>query len=621
MERSSATLSKSLLESLCHHVGLPDRLPNGKENNLEEIENKLADLALQACFDLSDSTEGDRAQSIWEKIATSIHTARLLNEGGKLESRSLLRAFRELDHDQALILHVVEQNAGLIIRHIQSESETLVLFESFEVSALSENVLAATGGLQREFPGCSVAIPSTIFSDASFQSELALFLSKASHESIKRFAAKTRKAGSLAYESRDTVHPALITEMLMSLLQANGRLLPTPVTQKIVHDDVCWDNREQPWRRSPFWLVLRVGIQRQLCELSDWEEGRVCYKFMMCEVIANLIDKAVQILEPDLLSALQHKLGRRLTKLEVDKKSADVRVREVYAQLFARRGDAYESIINNVTLQIEGVWSNFKTRTKRSIPSLEQYRNSAHGSKDVKLPLLNCYPYITQILEEAKTRKAINYQHSSFVFNASSTVAQKAREFAQRCFKLAEMEAKIKKECEPQHMGRDSTDEQKCNARARAFREYVKHVRDFYDGNSEQKGVMLLLVMEMWILLDKAAINLYSLLKKHHCAEFCDMTIFAEPVSGCFAEQYYDQHSPGEMQVLHEKILVAAKRAEDIKKQEWQSKSDEYEKYVKEMEVTPCAYDSDKSLDEDEHQSQASQKQILLTLYLKIIRH
>jgi hypothetical protein len=119
MERSSATLSKALLQSLCHHVALPDRLPNGKEGNLEEIENKLTDLALQACFDLSISTEDDRLGSIWEKVAISIHTARLVNEGGKLESRSLLQAFRELDRDQALILHVVEQNAGLIIRHIQ----------------------------------------------------------------------------------------------------------------------------------------------------------------------------------------------------------------------------------------------------------------------------------------------------------------------------------------------------------------------------------------------------------------------------------------------------------------------------------------------------------------------
>lgn len=84
-----------------------------------------------------------------------------------------------------------------------------VLFESFEASPMSENVLAAKGALQWDFPGNAVAIPLSDIDNPRFQEELALFLEKASTESIKQFAAHIVKAGSLTYESRDTVDPTV----------------------------------------------------------------------------------------------------------------------------------------------------------------------------------------------------------------------------------------------------------------------------------------------------------------------------------------------------------------------------------------------------------------------------
>ena len=104
---------------------------------------------------------------------------------------------------------------------LRSQGE-IVVFEAFEASPLSEKVLAAENALQWDFPGCAVAIPYSVFDNPSFQDPLASFLEQASTESIKRFAAHTNKAGSFAFESRDTVDPSLITQMLMTLLEANG---------------------------------------------------------------------------------------------------------------------------------------------------------------------------------------------------------------------------------------------------------------------------------------------------------------------------------------------------------------------------------------------------------------
>lgn len=60
------------------------------------------------------------------------------------------------------------------------------------------------------------------FQRESFQESLASFLQQASTESIKQFAAQTRKAGVTVAKIRDTVDPALITQMLMILLEALG---------------------------------------------------------------------------------------------------------------------------------------------------------------------------------------------------------------------------------------------------------------------------------------------------------------------------------------------------------------------------------------------------------------
>jgi hypothetical protein len=70
------------------------------------------------------------------------------------------------------------------------------LFEAFEASPVSENVLESNNALQWGFPRYVIAVPLVDFSKSSFQTELAAFLEQASAGSIERFAAHTVKAGS-----------------------------------------------------------------------------------------------------------------------------------------------------------------------------------------------------------------------------------------------------------------------------------------------------------------------------------------------------------------------------------------------------------------------------------------
>ncbi|MAD87212.1 MAG: hypothetical protein CL912_29995 [Deltaproteobacteria bacterium] len=57
-------------------------------------------------------------------------------------------------------------------------------------------------------------------------------------ESLKRFEARSAKANMSVIEARDTTDPALVTQMLMPLLEAVGSPVNVPRLRKRVRDDV-----------------------------------------------------------------------------------------------------------------------------------------------------------------------------------------------------------------------------------------------------------------------------------------------------------------------------------------------------------------------------------------------
>lgn len=232
------------------------------------------------------------------------------------------------------------------------------MFEAFEASPLSEDVLASQATLQWDFPGCAVAISISTFEIPAFQEELAVFLEKASCESIKRFAGHTTKAGSFAYESRESVDPALVTQMLMTLLEVNGSRISPQLLRKRVRDDVSWDSAEIPWRRSPFWLSLRVAVQRHLYAILGSGIGRMRYKFLICSVLAQLLNDSLGHLGTELLVHVRAKLCRRLTKLEVARERSPDRA--AYDHIFAMLQPFFETSIATASNHSDGDWARFR---------------------------------------------------------------------------------------------------------------------------------------------------------------------------------------------------------------------------------------------------------------------
>ncbi|KAK7967332.1 uncharacterized protein PG986_001609 [Apiospora aurea] len=234
--------------------------------------NDILRRLLEACHCLRNIT-GPELEGTWDAVAKSLQICRQLNQG-RLDKDELAQAFKRLDNEHILILYVVQQNAALVIRRHFSAGEDRIIFESFEVSSPPSQVLTAEDSLQWDFPGQS----------------LSLFLEQASLESLQSLTAKVEKAGVSVIEPRSTVDPALLSQMLMSLLEAVGVSYDAPRLQKRVRDDVNLDNAELPWRRLPFWLLLRVSIPRFLkIRLGD-DEGQACYKVLIAMLLAHLLD-------------------------------------------------------------------------------------------------------------------------------------------------------------------------------------------------------------------------------------------------------------------------------------------------------------------------------------------
>ncbi len=128
---------------------------------------------------------------------------------------------------------------------------------------------------------------------------------------------KTVKAKSEVLEERDTIHPGFLTENFMNILEALGDAPPVMTFRKHIRDDVIWHKSRIPWKRSLFWLVLRVALQSALnLSFPDNDVMHIQYKNFMLFFISKITDFATaQITAPDILAIMKAKVGHRSRKM------------------------------------------------------------------------------------------------------------------------------------------------------------------------------------------------------------------------------------------------------------------------------------------------------------------
>lgn len=110
-----ASAPGEVLRLLFNHIALPPRLPGGKDKRPDLVEHALIRLLLHTTSKLSRLPHNGFPDE-WESLHRSLETTGRVNFGGRLTKTSLLTALKGLQGRDFIALHIVEQNAALIIR-------------------------------------------------------------------------------------------------------------------------------------------------------------------------------------------------------------------------------------------------------------------------------------------------------------------------------------------------------------------------------------------------------------------------------------------------------------------------------------------------------------------------
>jgi hypothetical protein len=105
---------KMLLWQLYHHAALPRNVPGREDSNLYEIESELAKRLTSAVKSLVPHAPLEDLSCI-DTIRLALSTCAALNVDGKVDKSMLTKELLQLHGQQALILHVTEQNVALLV--------------------------------------------------------------------------------------------------------------------------------------------------------------------------------------------------------------------------------------------------------------------------------------------------------------------------------------------------------------------------------------------------------------------------------------------------------------------------------------------------------------------------
>lgn len=338
---------------------------------------------------------------------------------------------------------------------------------------------------------------------------LSQLLAQASYESFDQFAARAFKGGQSIAESRDSTDPALVIDMLMSLLEGLGSGVQVQSIRKKVRDDVVLGSSEIPWRRSPYWLVLRVSLRRMLRDMLDHKcagKGRVYYKFIICAMLAELLNDCVEHLHPEMTLQLRSKLCRRMAKLKADSAAFSPSLRPLYNQLFASTSTKIESIVNHVTERVSLQWDDFKARVTRRIPILPCRAPEA----DLCMRLDNSGAFLKAQLSQkfSPTSRAIS---ADLPMVQEGTILEIGR-LADRYISLHDIEDAVAMKMTTG----SQKPQQLCISLSMGIVDLITIVGDTFNNDSILMSRHLLRLFELWTKMDEAATSMCPLLKEYH---------------------------------------------------------------------------------------------------------
>jgi hypothetical protein len=384
-----------------------------------------------------------------------------------------------------------------------SKIDDSINVEVFELSPLNEAAITTKGRLERVFPGAAIGLSVDLFQKREFQAMLRTTLVKMSRQRAAHTIPKARKAGQMHDETRDTTHPKMVTELLMSILRTVGTPAEVSRLWKNTREEVMWLDSLLPWRRSPLWLLLRVATQIVFSRdpLASTSSGDT-YKRFMLFLMSHVLQLSHQYtLSCDLLYAMNAKIARRLLKLHLSAEGPEF--------------DFIRSVTQSTNNIIQGRWScimekaeprcdlsrlerlDFDQDVENSLPELDEYiealaKRESNPNPAVSQPKCALAAYQTGVLPKVPTSSTEEY----LMYNL-------------RAFEdwvASDLEVWLKK-----HKNEADT----CRKLGDLMQTYHSVARPAYTTNPEAISTMLLTIFEIWIACDESATHICNFLNEY----------------------------------------------------------------------------------------------------------
>jgi len=612
-------------ETLAHtidHIFLPPKLPQDGDINKSENDIAMLDFVHAVLVDFKPNLNVENPGAKMPEIRIDYVRQVLgkfidLHRGGQLETGSLEREFKHMVANgiETIPLYIKEQNSGILVRKVGQE----IVFQSFEVSAHNESVIGCQGRLLCSFPGPTIAIPTATFQDPAFQKELVLCLVEMSDSNPTDAAREmTRKAKAEMPEDRVTVKPIYITEFLSGLLRGIGRFVKEEDVDEVIKtnrickriaDEVLWNKAKIPWRRSPYWLVLRVALQTTLLNVNaqaeDSTNQSLQYKQLMLYIMAMVLQETITHnqqyhVESDKLSHMWRKLGRRAAKLG--------------------QSNIPEALFGVVSRVIGATGAELTRRFTKiqshSTPTLHWAPGSLDVQGDKQITFKESGQYIQNVLQEFQSPNTntslstFGYTHPIRVHqlvavttlsNLSKTLLDNEKGSHEHRIALLDVEKWVEKSLDEFVLANISSITA-CKDLLELLRTYTSNAAMEYKRNPVDTSLMLLTAAHIWMAIDQIALSICPLLKEYSCEVGIDIleplilptetllcrvqtieqyirsressqkpSVFVDgskTLSTSFAVRYYQQ-SP-EHQALLAEITANAQRERETKKEEFQ---------------------------------------------------
>ncbi|KAL1748426.1 hypothetical protein HDZ31DRAFT_29860 [Schizophyllum fasciatum] len=309
----------SILEFKINHLFLPPKLPQHRDNSPMKERALIARVVKsgQEFLGTLRAVEDVQGRTLerWERVERMLHNFRrvCLGEGASMDACMLAELINNMQPGDFLPLFIGAQNAGVIIRKVAKQQLT---YESFFASLPAANVTQTTGKVVAQFPTSSrLPLPA----DEDLVEALSGYLAEMHTLIFPDAVPETRKAGNSQKEYRDSTNPWYITDFITNVVRSfsgdepDEALPKTEYVQKRLGDHVLWMSAELPWRRSPVLLVLKVALQTSLVGTPD----QYGYKAFIAFALSRLLEEAArtETIADDVLYAMACKISLRVHKL------------------------------------------------------------------------------------------------------------------------------------------------------------------------------------------------------------------------------------------------------------------------------------------------------------------